>query len=82
MKKLLLLLLFIPLVSFGQSKVAELNSFIDSGTQLHLNDSLLKQDFDLFTKIVCEVSPNINLKEKRDLYRCLFVNHIKRWRVK
>ena len=68
MKKLILLLLFIPLVSFGQSKVAELNSFIDSGTQLHLNDSLLKQDFDLFTKIVCEVSPNINLKEKRDLY--------------
>ena len=74
MRKLLLVLLFISLVSFGQSKVTELNSFIDSQTQLHLNDSLLKQDFDLLTKIVCEVSPNLNLKEKEDLY----INYNKR----
>jgi len=31
-------------------------------------DTLLKQDFDILTKITCEVSPNINSEEKKALY--------------
>lgn len=68
MKKLLLLLLFISFFSVGQSKVTELKSLIESDVNTHLNDSLLKLDFNLFSKIVCETSPNLNLKEKEDLY--------------
>ncbi len=35
------------------------------------NDSLLKEDFNILTNIVCEVSPNLNLKEKKALYSYL-----------
>ena len=32
------------------------------------NDSLLKEDFKILTKAICEISPNLSLKEKATLY--------------
>jgi hypothetical protein len=54
-------ILFILSLSLG------LNCF---SQKLH-NASLLKQDFAILTNAVCEVSPNLNLKEKEALYSYL-----------
>lgn len=40
---------------------------LNSIGQVDLNDSLLKQDFDLLSKVVCEVSPNLNTEERETL---------------
>ena len=44
---------------------------LNSISQEVYNDSLLKQDFDILTNILCEVSPNINFEEKEALYNYL-----------
>jgi len=35
------------------------------------NASLLKEDFNILTTVVCEVSPNLSLKEKENLMKPL-----------
>lgn len=40
-------------------------------SQVQLNDSLLKEDFDILKNVVCEVSPNLTSKEKEALYNYL-----------
>lgn len=40
-------------------------------SQAQLNDSLLKEDFEILTNIVCEVSPNLSSNEKEALYNYL-----------
>lgn len=44
---------------------------INSFPQEQLNDLKLKEDFTILTKIVCEVSPNLNSEEKDRLYTYL-----------
>lgn len=40
-------------------------------SQEQLNDTQLKEDFTILTKVVCEVSPNLSAEEKESLYKYL-----------